>query len=258
MRSKVLITILTCQRPHYLSKTLKALKEHVFNQGICRTRIFINEEDPETRKVVNKYRYLFEEVLSSPANLGQAPALNRLWSKTESDWILHVEDDMVATRGGWLEPALYFLDRYPRIGQLRLYPFWEIRHISRHNLITRKPIQFYSPESIEKENFSRMIEPAHFAFIPSLIRSDTLSSFLPISADSERDQAENEAQRGFWEAGWETAQILNGPFRHIGRRSVFGGWGVGFGLHPTTRVGKLRLQLHRKAVKLAKRILGIN
>ena len=256
MKSKVLITILTCRRPRYLSKTLRALKEHVFDPDLCRAKIFINGEDPATRTVVNQYHNLFEEVFTSPANLGQAPALNRLWSNPEADWILHVEDDMVATRGNWLEPALRFLDRYPRIGLLRLYPFWEIQHISRHNLITRREIKFSSPESIGDESFSRMIEPAHFAFIPSLIRTEALSSFLPLSANSERDQAENEAQRGFWNAGWETAQIHNGPFRHIGRRSVFGGWGVGFGLHPTTRVGKIRLRLHRKMVKLAKRILG--
>jgi glycosyltransferase involved in cell wall biosynthesis len=256
MRSKVLITILTCQRPRYLSKTLQALKEQVFDPDLCRAKIFINGEDPATRAVVNQYRNLFEEVLSSPTNLGQAPALNRLWSNPEADWILHVEDDMVAIRGNWLKPALDFLNRYPRIGVLRLYPFWEIHHISRHNLITRKPIEFYPRESIGGENFSRMTEPAHFSFIPSLVRADALSSFLPLSADRERDQAENQAQSGFWKSGWGTAQIHNGPFRHIGRRSVFGGWGVGFGLHPTTRVGKLRLRLHRKAVKVAKRILG--
>ena len=256
MSSKVLITILTCHRPRYLSRTLKALKEYVFDPELCRTRIFINGEEPATRGVVELYPDLFGEVISSPDNLGQAPALNRLWSETGADWILHIEDDMVATRSGWLQPALQFLDRHPRIGQLRLYPFWEIHHISRHNLITKSPIEFYPPEVIGEERFSRMIEPAHFAFIPSLIRTPALSSSLPLSADSERDQAENQAQRGFWEAGWETAQIHNGPFRHIGRRSVFGGWGVGFGLHPTTRIGGFRLNIHRKAVKLAKRILG--
>ena len=256
MKSKVLITILTCHRPRYLSKTLKALKEQIFDPELCRARIFLNGDDPETRAVVNQYHSLFEEVLSSQENLGQAPALNQLWSETGAEWVLHIEDDMVATRGHWLEPALSFLGQYPRIGLLRVYPFWEIHHISRHNLITKNPIEFHSPELIGGEKFSRMIEPAHFAFIPSLIRADALSSFLPLSADSERDQAENQAQRGFHAAGWETAQIHNGPFRHIGRRSVFGGWGVGFGLHPTTRVGGFRLKMHRKAVKLAKRILG--
>lgn len=256
MMPKVLITILTCHRHCYLEKTLKALEEYVYDPDLCRTRIFINGDDSDTRAVVDQYQSLFEKVLSSPENLGQAPALNQLWSETESDWILHIEDDMVATRSGWLKPALEFLDRYPRMGLLRVYPFWEMYHISRHNLITKKPIEFYPSELIGGEKFSRMIEPAHFAFVPSLIRSSALSSFLPLSANSERDQAENQAQRGFWEAGWETAQIHNGPFRHIGRRSVFGGWGVGFGLHPTTRVGGFRLKMHRRIVKLAKQILG--
>ncbi|MEA1927461.1 MAG: glycosyltransferase [Candidatus Auribacterota bacterium] len=254
--NKILITILTCHRPRYLSKTLKALKGYAYDPTLCRTRIFINGDDPDTRNVVNQYPDLFDKVLSSPENLGQAPALNQLWSETEADFILHIEDDMVVTRAGWLKPALEFFARYPRIGQLRLYPFWEIHHISRHNLITKKPIEFHSPEPIGEEKFSRMIEPAHFAFIPSLFRVSALSSFLPLSADRERDQAENQAQRGFRKAGWDTAQIHNGPFRHIGRRSVFGGWGVGFGLHPTTRAGGFRLKIHRKAVKLAKRILG--
>jgi len=256
MKSKILITILTCHRPRYLARTLKALKELVFDPELCRVRIFINGDDPATRAVVDQYSELFEKVLSSPENLGQALALNQLWSNTEAEWILHIEDDMVATRGRWLKPALSFLDDYPRVGLLRVYPFWEIHHISRHNLITRRTIEFHPPEIIGDEKFSRMIEPAHFAFIPSLIRADALSSFLPLSADSERDQAENQAQRDFHKAGWETAQIHNGPFRHIGRRSVFGGWGVGFGLHPTTRLGGLWLRFYRKAVKLAKRVLG--
>ena len=256
MNEQVLITILTYRRPNYLAQTLEALERHVYTPEICRGEIFINAEDPKTRSVINRHRHLFEEVFSSPTNLHQAPALNRLWSNTSAEYILHVEDDQVATRGGWLQPALAFLHKYPNIGQLRLSPFWEAPHLARHNLITRKPIEFFPPETIEGEKFSRMREPAHLTFMVSLMKMEAIRQIVPLGIDSVRDQAENEAQQKFHAAGWGTAQIHNSPFLHIGRHSAFGGWGVGFGLHPSTRMGKFRLQLHRKAVKLAKRILG--
>ncbi len=256
MNPEVLITVLTSRRPRYLRRTLSALERNVFREDLLRTWIFVNGADPATIGVINRYRPGFDRLFLSPENLGQVPALNRLWRDLAGRRVLHVEDDMVAERGGWLESCLEFLDRNPEVGQLRLYPFWGVYHISRINLVTRRAIEFESPQKIGDEQFSLTVEPAHFAFVPSLINPAALEDIVPIEAGPLRDQAENYAQRIFHQRGWRTAQMHDAPFRHIGRRSVFGGWGVGFGLHPTTRLGKFRLQTYRLLVGLAKKLLG--
>ncbi len=252
----VAITILTCKRSDYLRKTLKGLEQFVFDPETCICRIFVNAVDTDTMQVIDDYKHLFDDVFTSDTNLRQGPALNRLWTLDDAEFILHIEDDMVAERTGWLMPSIDFMRKYSKIGQLRLFPFWNNYAALWHNLVTGKSIEFFEKEAIEKETFSRMISPHHLTFCPSLLRREAAQSVLPLSIDDVRDQAENQAQKRFCQANWDTAQIHEAPFTHIGRESAFGGWGVGFGLHPTTRIGKARLWTQRKIVSILKRILG--
>ena len=254
---RALITILTYRRHKYLERVLGAAERYLCEPGPCAGRIFVNAVDPDTMAVIDKHRRAFSQVETSKENLRQGPALTALWSDTGADYILHLEDDMVTTRSGWLEPCLDFLDDHPEVGQMRVYPF-TAHHVTKTNPITKRPICLDEPKTYGNEKISLMKEPAHFTFIPAITRADAAADLLPLEdtlSIGDRVDAESAARDRFHEAGWATAQLHKGPFKHIGLRSAFGGWGVGMGLHSSSRLGQMRNWCRRRLVAAAKTIL---
>lgn len=252
----MLVTVLTYRRPHYLARTLEALRTHVCEPEGLRVRVFVNAEDPETMAVLDRQAEILEEVHTSPVNLFQGPALTRLWTDPGTDWVLHVEDDFPVRRGGWLRPALSYLRDNPEVGQLRLFP-WEVFSVQHRHSITREESVLGPVEVVQGERFALHVPGMHMSFCPSLMASATLARLLPLCKDDRMHEAERFAIRRFHETGMGTAQILDPPFVHEGRRTAEGGWGHGFGLHPTTtRLGVVVRRARLGLAAFLKRLLG--
>ncbi len=253
---QVLVTVLTYRRPAYLARTLDSIESHLFDPECCRVRIFVNAEDPETMAVIEARRHLFETVLTSPVNLMQGPALDALWKETGTPWVLHVEDDFPVLASGWLPDAIEWMERNPEVGQLRLQP-WEDFYVMKTHVITKEECRLGPGEPVSGGAIHRIEPSIHFTFCPSLMPSRVVEAIRPFPADRVKDEAENFAQARFHATGMATAQRLPPVFAHEGRHSAFGGWGVGFGLHPTTtRLGIAWRALRLGVVKAIKAVLG--
>src|SRR5262245_61091896 len=112
--SDVTLVVTSCGRPDLLERTLEsffALNTYPLAQTI------IIEDGPANPPAfaVPGLTYIANEV-----RIGQVNSIDRAYSCVRTPYVLHWEDDWETYRGGFIEPSIEILERYPEILQVAL------------------------------------------------------------------------------------------------------------------------------------------
>lgn len=116
----VTVTLTSCGRPDLLYKTLDSFFK--FNSYKI-DNFFItedkNDNSTEIKKMIEKY---FPEIklIITENRIGQLKAVDLLYSKVNTDYIFHCEDDWNFKKTGFIESSLYALQNDPKILQVHL------------------------------------------------------------------------------------------------------------------------------------------
>jgi hypothetical protein len=137
------LVITSCDRHALLKRTLESLI--AVNCGGQKPRETIIVEDSD----VPMPEWLRENIHYFAANLGkitwiqnecrrgQMYSVDRAYALVNTDFILHWEDDFIATRGGWLQSSADILIKHPLIHSVSLRG----RHCNGHPLIDQPPFE---------------------------------------------------------------------------------------------------------------------
>lgn len=202
----LLITLLTGRRPHYLERTLASLVEHHADiVESASVRVLHNGGDPETRVVLNRYAWLFEEWVTTPDLLTIGQGVSMLVTPDfDHEYVMHLEDDWEASPGQWFGLAADLLDE--GCFQVRLRKADE-KVLPKH-MVTGKAIRWRTEFGIHTA------VDAHYTFNPSLMRLADIKIGFPA-------KDERHAQAKFHAAGYrKVAQLVPGIFTHIGEQSL--------------------------------------
>ena len=196
------IGVLTGLRPALLHRTLTAMRDKQGDVWESATRVVVhNTGDAETAAVLDMFEWderltLHGELLSI-AEASQH--LLRLAGEADNPFYMRLEDDWEATAATWIDDACALLER---VGQVRLR-HWEEPVLTKHR-VTKKWINWQ-----ELPTGHLIAESAHFTHNPSL-----MYTWDAVALGGYTDEID--AARRMHEAGWASAQLVPGVFRHLG------------------------------------------
>jgi hypothetical protein len=198
----LLVTLLTGRRPKLLARTLDSLRQ--FQPEVLEGFVLClhNGGDSETREVLDRHRDVIDLVVTSEFQDigGSTSLLFKHALEIDAEYMLHLEDDWVASPGRWYDQAQGLLTE---TFQVRLRSTRET--VLKNHMVTGQPIVWQSRPGC------KVSPDAHYTMNPSLIKLSDLSKGFP-------SLGERDAQRMFWEAGCRKVAQLPGVFRHIGGR----------------------------------------
>jgi hypothetical protein len=119
----VTICVTSCGRLDLLQKTLASFNQ--FNRG----GKFILSEDSADPEIIKQVRNLFPDiiVLHDEARTGLMKSIDRIYSKVETDFIFHLEDDWEFDGPvDWLS-AIALLKARPEVANINVRKFEEIK-----------------------------------------------------------------------------------------------------------------------------------
>lgn len=199
------ITVLTGRRPALLEQTLRSMAERQTEVWEMATRTVVhNGGDPETADVLDRYEWHDRKTLQGRLRtIGEASQyLLKQAADADNLYVMRLEDDWEATSSVWLQDAVALLDE---VGQVRLRHYDE--PVLRKHRVTKEPIVWRTQTSGHKVTRS-----AHFTHNPNLMRT-----WDAVSLGGYED--EMDATRRYHEAGWKSAQLVPGVFRHLGHKN---------------------------------------
>jgi hypothetical protein len=169
----VTICVTSCGRLDLLQKTLASFTQ--FNAG----GKFILSEDSADPEIIKQVRNLFPQivVLHDEARTGLMKSIDRIYSKVETDFIFHLEDDWEFDGPvDWLS-AIALLNARPEVANINVRKFDEIKPKWRSK---SDPLPF---EGVDYQLMRLSSHPEFFAWSPNpgLIRTDLYRTYAPFS-----------------------------------------------------------------------------
>jgi hypothetical protein len=169
----VTICVTSCGRLDLLQKTLASFNQ--FNRG----GKFILSEDSADPEIIKQVRNLFPDivVLHDEARTGLMKSIDRIYSKVETDFIFHLEDDWEFDGPvDWLS-AIALLQARPEVANINVRKFEEIKPKWRSK---SDPLPF---EGVDYQLMRLSSHPEFFAWSPNpgLIRTDLYRTYAPFS-----------------------------------------------------------------------------
>lgn len=198
------IGVLTGMRPDLLAQTLEAFSSRQPDLWQSAIKVVVhNTGDRPTREVLDEYEW--DDRLTLHGELRSiAEASEQLLAVADDagqEYFLRLEDDWEATSAAWWNDAVELLKK---AGQVRLRRSDE-KVLATHRVTKQQIIWKQQPSG---HLWSRS---AHYTHNPSLMRT---ADAVSLSGYSD----EIDAARRYLEAGWATAQLVPGVFRHLGHR----------------------------------------
>lgn len=198
------IGVLTGMRPDLLAQTLEAFSSKQPSIWEEATKVVVhNSGDRPTRDVLDEYDWDDRLTLHGPLR-SIAEASHQLLALADDageEYFLRLEDDWEATSAAWFDDAV---DLLKLSGQVRLRRSDE--PVMANHRVTKKRINWQAQPS--GHLWSRS---AHYTHNPSLMRTADAVSLTGYSD-------EIDAARRYHDAGWASAQLIPGVFRHLGHR----------------------------------------
>jgi GT2 family glycosyltransferase len=132
----VSIVITTCGRTDLLEKTVHSF----FNYNSYPIQKVIIVEDSGTPQDFSKIKSLIPcdlEIIENEVNIGQIASIDKAYSKVETDYIFHCEEDWEFFNSGFIEKSFEILDTDPKI-----FTVWLRSHTDTKNHAIIKEEQF--------------------------------------------------------------------------------------------------------------------
>lgn len=209
--SDVTLVVTSCGRPDLLERTLESFFS-LNKYPLARTIIIEDGPSNPPAFPVPDLTYI-----ANGARIGQVSSIDRAYSCVDTPYVLHWEDDWETYRGGFIEPSLEILERYPEILQVWLRPHDET---ASHPIV--KLPQFNVP------TMSADWKWGGFSWGPGLRRMSDYRRLGGYSQFKSRKSswAEHTISKVYHSLGYHAAILPEpaGYVRHIGDDRSLGGW----------------------------------
>jgi len=120
---KITMVVLSCKRFTELQRLITSMKSFfsgVENYSLFEKILVDNGSEPELVKYAKESKF-FDQIIAHPKNLGIARALNDIYSKVDSEFIMLVEDDFILDYAKpFLQNCVSIMNEFPEIGIIRL------------------------------------------------------------------------------------------------------------------------------------------
>ncbi|WP_299735231.1 glycosyltransferase family A protein [uncultured Endozoicomonas sp.] len=208
--SDVTLVITSCGRFEHLKQTLESFILH----NTYPVREIIITEDSGDKSVWDflpeSIRDRVQLIINKP-KLGQIKSIDLAYSKVETDYIFHCEDDWSFYRPGFIEDSMKVMATDEKIIQVWLRSFHHdiAIHSPYHFLKERKQADdvYFYPLGSEKEDWQG------FSFNPGLKRVSDYTSIKSYSSfPSEKELSRHYAQLGYYAAILENDAVLHTGF----------------------------------------------
>lgn len=171
------IAMTSVVRPSILEGTLKTIVKFVVDD-ISRFRLILNidpiGEDKNPCKMVKVARKYFPNILFNIAHEPSFPkAVKWVWSRVESPYFFHWEDDVDILRSIDVNKMIDILDRYPKLSSLRLYKGSTPRN--KTSMYTFQCIWIYNKEGF----YVAKDWKNQFGLNPVLVKREFITKALP-------------------------------------------------------------------------------
>ncbi|WP_113920461.1 glycosyltransferase family 2 protein [Alkalibaculum bacchi] len=225
--SKIVVGVLTYNRPELLEETLHSFNEYLkAYRDLFKFVIFDNGSKDEiikiNKKIAQKYRSKFvtsRKVIESTKNskirdhnisIGHRN-LSRLMKKEDGDAYIILEDDWACAAYIPLIELIEYLRKNPDIGQIRLRNSrydGTLTGGAKHNFVTQEPIKW--TKEVVIGNYILAYGNLHWVNNPSIISKEALDLI------SKGYNSEVECMKAFHEIYPINLQLQPGVFEHIG------------------------------------------
>lgn len=215
---KLVITVLTYNRPDLLARTLQSLVEKN-PKVIAISKIIVlvqGNGDESTKKVLQTFAPAIAQVHFSGTNLGTGGGYSLLMQKAlalKPEYILHLEDDWLSNEplDRHLDELFGIFKNNKDLGFIRLRSITE--KVSKVNLVNNLPISF------TKQSEHVLVGNSHFTFNPAMVRSWIIKTLVPVAS-------EPSAEKKYELLGLSGAQLDAECFGHIGAEKRVADWKV--------------------------------
>jgi len=217
--SKVVLTVLTGNRPFYFKPTIASLRRH--HPDVLKHAhvvLLVNGDDDETVDFAKTLDFVDEQIVNSGPKIlpiGQSVSLLHTRARMSGrPYWLHLEDDWKCSQGAghWLRAAIEILAKNKDVGQVRMRLASE--RVLKSHMVTHKPIRWQPAATYRRAAGLRFrTAHAHLTFNPALVRTAQAKAWMPCGG-------EPDAMRKYVKTKLLSAQLYPGVFRHLGEESL--------------------------------------
>jgi GT2 family glycosyltransferase len=228
------INLLSWNRPNLLSLTLKSLTKSLRKCESDFEIIVLDQgSNKKTLDVLNKYKYMFKNMIMLNNNIGMAAAWRSLFMASKGDYILPLENDWFcdAPNHYWLDNALDLMKYDSEVVFVKLrcvsdYDDFGWAHIN-HSPWTIQGLKNTDSyfQTINRSTYSYYkAKPQYisFTFNPILARRSFISQIHRFYIDDPRNRTVLRSGEDLPSTMWRKQQncygasLRDGPFRHTG------------------------------------------
>ncbi|HEY3175496.1 MAG TPA: glycosyltransferase [Candidatus Polarisedimenticolia bacterium] len=121
---RITFVLTSCGRPDLLQQTIDSFFRH--NDYPIEKYIIIEDSADERMKdwLLEKHGSVFEVIFNKP-KLGQIRSIDKAYSRVQTPYIFHCEDDWLFFRGNFISDSLSVLREDPKILQVWLRDLWD-------------------------------------------------------------------------------------------------------------------------------------
>ena len=210
------VALTSCGRFDLLERTLDSLLSRL-EGPVAKLVLTEDSGDPGVYDVVHRFSgsgLKFEVLLNEP-RIGLIQSIDRLYSRVETEWVFHCEDDWEFFSDGFIDSSFAVLkesDRYSMVG-LRIFSDFPPGYMADYRLTTRSGIAYHVADPAIARVF------AGLSFNPGLRRMRDYRIVGPYS-DFGAWASEFRVARCYLELGYRIAYLAEPAIRHIGGGGV--------------------------------------
>ena len=172
---------------------------------------FILVEDSgqeEVHQTLALFKQASFEVIINPTPCGQMISIDKAYSRVQTPYIFHCEDDWLFTKPDFIKPSLTLLEKYPDFVQILIRDPKEEKHgLAQAPLKDYKQIRY----RVADPNFHPIW--GGYSFNPGLRRHSDYHKFKPFATLLNESSISAKSK----EMGFRQAMLENGGVQHIGK-----------------------------------------
>lgn len=207
----VALVITSCNRLHLLDKTIRSFQ--CYNTYPLAQKIIIEDSGiPEVYEALKQSYGSDFEILFNEKSLGQAASVDRAYSKVNSPYIFHCEDDWEFYRPSFIEDSFVFLRAFPKLKQVLLRSISHDYAVHHSTVTFQKEPIFCEGLRAYQSNMAERFKESDWithSYNPGLIRKADYELIGTYQGKTEAQIAMYYKQQGFFSAALENDAVLH-------------------------------------------------
>ena len=210
---RITFVMTSCGRPDLLRRTIDSFFRH--NDYPIEKYIIIEDSSDETMKdwLLENYGSVFEVIFNKP-KLGQIKSVDRAYSKVQTPYIFHCEDDWQFFRGHFISESLSVLREDPKIVQVWLRDLWDTNtHPPERTILRTEDAVLYRRITFDHHGWHG------FSFNPGLRRKadyDIIGSYEAVGYQYVNIGHEKAISQKYKDLGYYAAILEEAAVEHTG------------------------------------------